>query len=43
MAEVERICAFYSYGAHYVRLLKRLRAEYPQAHITAPVPKGYPV
>ena len=43
MAEVKHICAFYSYGAHYVRLLKRLRTEHPNAQLTALVPKGYPV
>lgn len=39
--ETERICALYSRGPHFVRLLKRLRAEYPGETIIAAVPEDY--
>jgi len=42
MNAVKRICAFYSRGPHYVRMLKHLRTVYPEATITALVPPGYP-
>lgn len=38
----ERICAFYSKGPHYVRMLKRLRAEYPEEIIVAAIPADFP-
>lgn len=40
--EPERICAFYSKGPHYVRMLKRLRAEYPGETLIAAIPTGFP-
>lgn len=42
MNAIKRICAFYSRGPHYVRMLKHLRTTYPEATITAMVPPGYP-
>ena len=39
---MRHICAFYSYGPHYIRLLKYLRAQYPEARLTALVPPSYP-
>lgn len=42
MTEPERICAFYSRGPHFMRLLAFLREQHPQAHITALVPPEYP-
>ena len=38
----ERICAFYSKGPHFVRMLKRLRAEYPDEIIVAAIPADFP-
>ena len=38
----ERICAFYSKGPHFVRMLKRLRAEYPDEIIVAAIPSTFP-
>lgn len=38
----ERICAFYSKGPHFVRMLKRLRAEYPDEIIVAALPADFP-
>ncbi len=38
----ERICAFYSKGPHFVRMLKRLRAEYPDEIIVAAIPAAFP-
>jgi ADP-heptose:LPS heptosyltransferase len=38
----QRICLFYSHGPHYTRVLKELRKQYPEAFITALVPKSYP-
>lgn len=38
----ERICAFYSKGPHYVRMLRRLRAEYPDEIIVAAIPTDFP-
>jgi len=42
VSEPKHICAFYSHGPHFVRLLKRVRAEEPGARITAVVPPGFP-
>ncbi len=42
MIESNRICAFYSRGPHFMRLLAFLRERHPRAHITALVPPGYP-
>lgn len=38
----ERIGAFYSKGPHFVRMLKRLRAEYPDETIVAALPADFP-
>lgn len=37
-----RICAFYSRGPHYQRLLKTLRTQYPEATLHAVVPPSFP-
>ncbi|MBI2431918.1 MAG: hypothetical protein HYV26_03510 [Candidatus Hydrogenedentes bacterium] len=37
-----KICAFYSRGPHYVRVLRGLRERYPEARITALVPPEFP-
>lgn len=37
-----RICAFYSTGPHYVRMLRVLRENYPEAVIVAAVPATFP-
>lgn len=42
MSEPKRICAFYSHGPHYRRMLRFLREQHPAAHITALVPPAYP-
>lgn len=42
MSEPKRICAFYSHGPHYRRMLRFLRERHPAAHITALVPPNYP-
>lgn len=42
MSVPERICAFYSRGPHFLRLLKFLRLQHPGAHITAVVPPAFP-
>lgn len=42
MSEPQTICALYSRGPHYLRLLRYLRAQYPAAHITALVPASFP-
>ena len=42
MNEPGRICAFYSHGPHFLRLLRFLRGQYPSAHLTALVPPNYP-
>lgn len=39
----ERICAFYSKGPHFVRMLKRLRAEYPDEILVAAIPHDFPL
>lgn len=39
----ERICAVYSRGPHFVRMLKRLRAEYPDEILVAALPTTFPV
>lgn len=38
-----RIAVFYSLGPHFVRTLQRLRAESPDAEITALLPPDYPL
>lgn len=42
MDEQLRICALYSHGPHYRRLLRFLRQRYPGAQVTALVPPDYP-
>ncbi|MFP4499431.1 MAG: glycosyltransferase family 9 protein [Candidatus Hydrogenedentota bacterium] len=42
MNKPERVCAFYSHGPHFRRLLRDLRNRYPEARLTALVPPGYP-
>lgn len=42
MNEPTNICAFYSRGPHFLRLLKHLRTQHPQARITAVVPPAFP-
>ncbi len=42
MTAPQRICAYYSHGPHFTRMLKHLRATYPSARITAIVPPSYP-
>ncbi len=42
MNEPKRICAFYSRGPHFERMLEELRKRHPEAHITALIPPGYP-
>lgn len=37
-----RICAFYSHGPHFRKVLQGLRKSYPKSHITALLPPGYP-
>ena len=37
-----RICAFYSRGPHYVRLLRCLRENYPDATLVAAIPTSFP-
>ena len=37
------VCAFYSKGPHYLRMLHHLRQAYPNARLVALVPPGYPV
>lgn len=39
---VRRICALYSHGPHYARVLRHLRQAYPEAVVTALVPPGFP-
>lgn len=38
----QNICAFYSRGPHYLRMLKFLRTLHPEAKITAVVPPSFP-
>lgn len=38
----ENICAFYSRGPHFLRMLKFLRTLHPNARITAVVPPSFP-
>lgn len=42
MSTPQKICAYYSHGPHYARMLKHLRATYPAATIVAIVPPAYP-
>jgi ADP-heptose:LPS heptosyltransferase len=37
------VCAYYSKGPHFLRMLHHLRQTYPQARLIALVPPGYPV
>jgi hypothetical protein len=41
-SETERICAFYSHGPHFRRLLRYLRHKHPEAQVTALIPPDYP-
>ncbi len=43
MSGVLHIAAFYSRGPHFERMLAELRRQYPEAHLCAMVPRGYPV
>jgi hypothetical protein len=38
----DRICAFYSPGPHYVRMLRALRENYPDATLVAAIPVTFP-
>lgn len=38
----ERICALYSNGPHYVRMLRRIRAVYPSETVIAAIPADFP-
>lgn len=38
----ERICAFYSQGPQYVRMLRCLRESYPHATLVAAIPADFP-
>src|SRR5690606_16419650 len=40
--EPERICAFYSRGPHFVRMLKHLREAYPGETLIAAIPASFP-
>lgn len=40
--EPERICALYSKGPHFVRMLQHLREEYPDEVLVAALPETYP-
>ncbi|HOZ45201.1 MAG TPA: hypothetical protein PLO37_03660 [Candidatus Hydrogenedentes bacterium] len=42
MSERKRVCAYYSHGPHFIRVIGRLREAYPDACITAIVPPRYP-
>lgn len=42
MKSPENICAFYSRGPHFLRMLKFLRTLHPHARITAVVPPSFP-
>jgi ADP-heptose:LPS heptosyltransferase len=42
LSNIRRICALYSHGPHFVRLLRHLRAEYPDTQLVAFVPPDYP-
>lgn len=43
MTSPRTVCAYYSKGPHYLRMLHHLRQTYPQAQLIALVPPGYPV
>jgi len=43
MSQVERICAFYSRGPHFARMLRKLRERWPNATIVALVPPTFRV
>jgi hypothetical protein len=38
----DRICAFYSSGPHYVRMLRCLRENCPEATLVAAIPASFP-
>lgn len=38
-----RICAYFSVGRNYLKVLRAIRAEEPNARLCAMVPAGYPV
>lgn len=40
MADV--VCAFYSHGPHFLRVLRKLRMAHPRARIVAVVPPAFP-
>lgn len=42
MKKASRICAYYSQGPHYARMLERLRQDFPDAEIVAMAPPDYP-
>ena len=42
MKHPPRICAFYSQGPHFMKLIAALRERYPEGHITAIIPPEYP-
>lgn len=43
MSTPTRLCAFYSRGPHFQRMLTNLRLQYPEAEIHAVVPPSFPV
>ncbi len=42
MSRKTRLCAFFSRGPHFLRMLRALRAGHPDAEIVAVVPPGFP-
>lgn len=38
----DRICAYYSAGPHFVRMLRNLREHYPEATLVAAIPPDFP-
>lgn len=42
MNNAPTLCAFYSHGPHFRKVLQELRAQYPQDRILALIPPGYP-
>ena len=38
-----RICALYSHGPHFLRMLRALRDKYPEGRVDAVMPPGYPM
>lgn len=41
MSTVPRICAFYSRGPHYMKMIKALRRRWPDGHIVALIPPAF--